>query len=103
MGVGQCFRYHMGSNLFWPYVRERGMWSLTAAICVATGLGAFFWALATRNFIWTGLWIFLLALLIVAAAWGERSFRLALLCVFHRPLLVRSFLRGVLMETLSRE
>ncbi len=103
MGVGQCFRYHMGSNLFWPYVRERGMWSLTAAMCVATGLGAFFWSLATRNFIWTGLWIFLLALLIAAAAWRKRSLRRALLSVFHRLLMIEGLLRGFLMKPLPPE
>src|SRR5207245_9741940 len=27
-GVGECIRYHMGTKLLWPYLKERGLWSL---------------------------------------------------------------------------
>jgi glycosyltransferase involved in cell wall biosynthesis len=103
MGVGQCFRYHLGSKLFWPYVRERGMWSLMAALWLAAGLGAFLWSLIARDFTWVGLWTFLLALLIAGAAWRKRSLHRAMLSVFHRFLMVEGLLRGFLMKPLPPE
>lgn len=103
MGVGQCFRYHMASKLFWPYVRERGMWSLMAALWLGAGLGAFLWSLITRDFILISLWTLLLALLIAGAAWRKRSLRRALLSVFHRLLMVEGLLRGFLMKPLPPE
>jgi glycosyltransferase involved in cell wall biosynthesis len=103
MGVGQCARYHMGSKLFWPYIRERGMWSLMAALWLAAGLGAFLWSLIARDFTWMGLWTLLLALLIAGAAWRKRSLRRAMLSVFHRFLMVEGLLRGFLMKPLPPE
>ena len=103
MGVGQCVRYHMGSKLLWPYVRERGMWSLVAALWLAAGLGAFLWFLITGGFIWMGLWTLLLALLIAGAAWRKRSLRRAILSVFHRLLMVEGLFRGFLMKPLPPE
>jgi glycosyltransferase involved in cell wall biosynthesis len=103
MGVGQCVRYHMGSKLLWPYVKERGMWSLMAALWLAVGLGAALWSLFTRHFLWMDLWTVLLALLIAGAAWRKRSLRRAMLSVFHRLLMVEGLLRGFLMKPLPPE
>jgi glycosyltransferase involved in cell wall biosynthesis len=100
MGVGQCVRYHVGSKLLLPYVRERGMWSLMATLWLATGLGAALWSLIARDFIWIGLWILVLVLLIAGAAWRKRSLRRAMLSVFHRLLMVEGLFRGFLMKPL---
>jgi len=103
MGVGQCVRYHMGSKLLWTYVRERGMWSLVAALWLTAGLASFLWSLITRDFLWMGLWALMLALLIATAAWRKRSLRRATLSVFHRLLMVEGLLRGFLMKPLPPE
>jgi glycosyltransferase involved in cell wall biosynthesis len=103
MGVGQCVRYHLGSKLLWTYVRERGMWSLMAALWLAAGFGATLWSLITRDFIWMGLWTLLLVLLIAGAAWRKRSLRRAILSLFHRLLMVEGAFRGFLMKPLPPE
>jgi glycosyltransferase involved in cell wall biosynthesis len=103
MGVGQCARYHIGSKLLWPYIRERGMWTLTAALWLAAWLGVLFWSLVTRSFVWMSLWIFLLALPVAGAAWRKRSLRRAMLSVFHRLLMVEGLLRGFLTKPLPPE
>ncbi len=103
MGVGQCVRYHLGSRLLWPYLRERGMWSLVAALWLTAGLVAFLWSLIAGDFIWMGLWTLLVALLIAGAAWRKRSLRRALLAVFHRLLMVEGLLRGFLVKPLPPE
>jgi cellulose synthase/poly-beta-1,6-N-acetylglucosamine synthase-like glycosyltransferase len=100
MGVGQCVRYHVGSKLLLPYVRERGMWSLMATLWLAAGLGAALWSLIARDFLWIGLWILALVLLIAGAAWRKRSLRRAMLSVFHRLLMVEGLFRGFLMKPL---
>lgn len=103
MGVGQCVRYHMGSKLLWPYIRERAMWSLMAALWLTAGLGALLSSLITRDFIGIGLWTFFLVLLIAGAAWRKRSLRRAMLSVFHRLLMVEGLFRGFLMKPLPPE
>jgi len=103
MGVGQCVRYHMRSKLLWPYIRERGMWSLTAALWLTAGLAAFLSSLITRNFIWVGLWTLSLVPLIAGAARRKRSLRRGLLSLFHRLLMVEGLFRGLLMKPLPPE
>jgi glycosyltransferase involved in cell wall biosynthesis len=103
MGAGQCVRYHMGSELLWPYIKERGMRSLTSALWLAVGLGACLWSLITRDFIWMGLWILLLAPLIAAAAWRKGSLRRGFLSIFHRVLMAEGLVRGLLLKPLPPE
>jgi glycosyltransferase involved in cell wall biosynthesis len=103
LGVGQCMRYHMGSKLLWPYIRERGMWSLVAALWLAVGLGATLLSLITRDLIWIALWTLLSVLLIAGASWQKRSLRRAMLSVFHRLLMVEGLFHGFLMEPLPPE
>lgn len=103
MGVGQCVRYHMGSELLWPYIRERGMWSLMAALWLAAGLGAFLWSVVTRDFLWMGLWIFLLAPLIAGAAWRKGSLGRGFVSIFHRVLMAEGLFWGLLMKPLPPE
>jgi hypothetical protein len=98
LGVGQCMRYHMGSRLLWPYIRERGMWSLMATLWLGAGLGALLSSLITRDFLWVGLWTLSLAPLIGGAAWRKRSLRRGLLSMFHRMLMVEGLFCGLLRK-----
>jgi glycosyltransferase involved in cell wall biosynthesis len=103
LGVGQCMRYHMGSRLLWPYMRERGMWSLMATLWLGAGLGALLSSLITRDFLWVGLWTLLLAPLIGGAAWRKRSLRRGLLSLFHRMLMVEGLFCGFLRKPIPPE
>src|SRR5207249_11311893 len=64
LGVGQCIRYHMGTKLLWLYLKERGLWSLTAALWLTAGLGSLLWTLITQYLIPLGLWALFCCLLL---------------------------------------
>lgn len=98
LGVGQCIRYHLRTRLLWPYVRERGSWSLLAALWLTIGLGTLTWASVTRDSIWLGLWALTLFLPFCFATIRKRSIRRALLALFHRVLMVEGLVKGFLME-----
>jgi glycosyltransferase involved in cell wall biosynthesis len=103
MGVGQCLRYHIGTPLFWPYVRERGLWSLFAVLWLAVGLAALAWSLLTRHFLWLDVFLLSLTLLIGVVTWRKRSLRRAFVGVFHRLLMVEGVIKGFLMAPSSAE
>ena len=103
LGVGQCIRYHMGTKLLWPYLKERGLWSLTAALWLAAGLGSLLWTLITQDFIPLGLWVLFCCLLLGIAAVRKRSLRRGLYTLFHRVLMAEGLLRGFLMKPLPPE
>jgi len=103
LGVGQCIRYHMGTKLLWPYLKERGLWSLTAALWLAAGLGSLLWTLITQDFIPLGLWVLFCCLLLGIAAVRKRSLRRGLYTLFHRVLMTEGLLRGFLMKPLPPE
>ncbi len=102
-GVGQCMRYHLSDKLLWPYISERGSWSLVPAFWLAAGLASFLASLLTGNLIWSGLWFGLTAFAIASAALKKRSLRRALVAAFHRLLMVEGLIRGFLMKPLSPE
>jgi glycosyltransferase involved in cell wall biosynthesis len=103
LGVGQCIRYHMGSKLLWPYLKERGLWSLTAALWLAAGFGSFLWTLIAQDFIPLDLWALFCCLLFGIAAVRKRSLRRGLYSLFHRVLMAEGLLRGFLMKPLPPE
>jgi glycosyltransferase involved in cell wall biosynthesis len=100
LGWGQCFRYHIGSKLLWPYIKERGWWSLTAALGLAAGLATVLRYLIVRDPVWFSLWILALGLLIAGATWRKRSLRRALVSMFVRLLMAEGLIRGFLMKPL---
>ncbi len=103
LGVGQCLRYHLSDELLWPYIKERGSWSLVAVFWLAAGLAGILLALLTRNVIWLTVWLGLSAFAITAAALKKRSLRRALVAAFHRLLMVEGLIRGFLMKPLPPE
>jgi glycosyltransferase involved in cell wall biosynthesis len=100
LGVGQCIRYHLGDNLFWAYLKERGMWSLTATVGLAVVLGTLLLSLITRDKLWLSSLLFALCLLVAYAAIRKRSLRRGLISIFHRLLMVEGLFRGLLMKPL---
>lgn len=103
LGAGQCMRYHLRDNLLWPYVKERGLWSLTALLWLTAGLGALLRLLISHDYTWLSSWIFVFCLIIAFAAARKRSLRRALLSVFNRLLMVEGLFRGFLMKPLPPE
>jgi glycosyltransferase involved in cell wall biosynthesis len=98
LGVGQCMRYHLRSNLLWPYIKERGSWSLIPALFLTFGLGTLLWSLITRDYAWLSAWTLALCLLLAVAAFRKRSLRRAFLSLFHRALMAEGLFKGFLMK-----
>jgi len=103
LGVGQCIRYHLRSKLLWPYVKERGSWSLMAALWLSLGLGSLLWTLISHDYFWFSAWTLALCLLIGLTALRKRSLRRALFSLFHRALMVEGLIKGFLMKPLPPE
>jgi glycosyltransferase involved in cell wall biosynthesis len=103
LGPGQSVRYHIGDQLLWPYIRERGRWSFPAALWLTAGLACFFWSLLFREPVWFSSWILASALIIVVGAWHKRSLRRALVSAFHRLLMVEGLFRGFLKKPFPLE
>ena len=103
LGWGQCLRYHIADDLLWPYIKERGCWSLAAALWLVAGLVSFLRTLTVSDPMWFISWILASAVLIAAAAWRKRSLRRALVAAFHRLLMVEGLFRGFLMKPFPPE
>jgi glycosyltransferase involved in cell wall biosynthesis len=102
LGIGQGARYHLGSKLLWPWLKER-WWGPTAALWLAAGVGTLFWCLIARDFMWLGLWALGVCLLLVCDAFRQRGLRLAFVATFSRLLMAEGFLRGFLMRPFPPE
>lgn len=102
LGIGQGARYHLGSRLMWPWIKER-WWGPTAVVSLIAGIGALFWGLILGNFTWFGLWILALCLFIGCAAYRKRNLRLALVSALSRLFMAEGFLRGFLMRPFPPE
>ena len=102
LGIGQAARCHLGTKLFWRWIKER-WWDPTAALLMAAGLGSAFLSLLTRNFMWFGFWILGLCLLIGSLTFRKRSLGSALVAAFNWLIMAEGFFRGFLMRPLPPE
>lgn len=94
LGVGQCLRFHLRDDLLWPYIKERGHWSLAALLTLLLGCLAGLRFITAGDPRWLALWCSAVALIIVATACRKRSLRAALVGTFHRLLQAEGLLRG---------
>jgi hypothetical protein len=102
LGIGQAARYHLGSKLLWPWLKER-WWGTAAVSWLGAGVATLFWSLIARDFTWLGLWALGQSLLIAVLAFRKRSLRGAFVSVFNSVLLAEGVLRGFLMRPLPPE
>jgi len=100
LGAGQNLRYHLGDDIFWPYLRERGF-GLTPILGLIIGLVALFWFLATGQFTWFGLWMMLLLLIIIVTAYRKQSLYQAIVTLVERLLIADGTIRGFLIKPLD--
>src|SRR5438874_587956 len=87
LGSGQCLRYHSADGMLWPYIRERGRWSLVPALWLVAGVASLSRYLIARDPTWFRLWVLVLVLLLTGAAFRKRSLRRALVAAFNRLLM----------------
>jgi glycosyltransferase involved in cell wall biosynthesis len=103
LGAGQCLRCHSADAMLWPYIRERGRWSLVPALWLVAGVACVSRYLIVRDATWLCLWVLALGLLLAGAAFRKRSLRRALVAAFNRLLMVEGLFRGLLMKPLPPE
>jgi glycosyltransferase involved in cell wall biosynthesis len=97
LGTGQVLRYHFGTPLFWPYLRERG-YGLAPGIGVVAILATLSWGLTA------GRWLPLMscslafAAFCVADAYRKGSAYLTMASLLKRCLILDGTVRGFLMK-----
>jgi glycosyltransferase involved in cell wall biosynthesis len=100
LGAGQNLRYHLGSELFWPYFRERGYGCIPALGLVA-GLFSFVWSFASGQWLWFSFWLGLLFLIITVDAYRKRSLYRTAASLLERTLIVDGTIRGFFLQPLD--
>jgi hypothetical protein len=95
-------RYHFGSDLLWPWMKER-WWGPVALVWAAAVLCTLFVCLMTWGSVGVGVWAAGLLLLIAFEALQKRSLRDALVASFGRLLLAEGVLKGFLMKPFPPE
>ena len=100
LGAGQNLRYHLGSDLFWPYLKERG-YGLVPALGLGAGLISLLWSIKSGQKAWFGLWSLLLACVIIGDAIRKRSLYRTIASLLERLLIVDGSIRGFLLKPLE--
>jgi len=102
LGMGQAARYHLGTKLFWTYLRER--WFGTgAAFLLASCLATILLSLIVRDVRWFVVWMVGLCLLIARGALRKRSLRAQLVSAFNWLIMAEGFFTGIMMKPIPPE
>ena len=102
VGTGQGARYHLGTKLFWSWLKER-WWGPASAVLLASGLAAMLLSLTMRDLRWFGVWALGLCLLIACVALRKRSLRASLVAAFNWLVMAEGFYKGIMMKPLPPE
>jgi glycosyltransferase involved in cell wall biosynthesis len=100
LGYGQNMRYHLGSDLFWSYLRERG-YACIPALGLAVGVASFAISAVTGRWLWFGGWCLLLFLALVAIAIRKRSLYGTLQILIRVLFIIQGTIRGFLLKPLD--
>jgi len=96
LGMGQSMRYHLGTDLFWPYVKERG-YGCAPAIAATIGSILVLILVFTGRGLWAGLCLLGLVSAIVAGALRRRSLYALFYSIVHRLMIADGTVRGSLI------
>ena len=102
LGAGQNLRYHLGSDHFLPYLKERGFGLAPAAALIA-GLVCLIISLRTRSLAWFGLWLLAFAAVIALDTVRKRSLYRAIYSLVLRFAIMDGTIQGFLMQPLTAE
>jgi glycosyltransferase involved in cell wall biosynthesis len=102
LGMGQSMRHHLGSDLLWPYIRERG-WGLAPGMALLAGLGGLGAGIAAGRWRPLGLWTALTTSTIAVHAVRRRSVTDTAFSLVQRLCLVDGTVRGFLADPLPPE
>lgn len=93
LGAGQCIRLHVGDDLLWPYVRQRGYGLAPGIVLVLGALAA-----RARRRSWLPLWLAVVVGLLALDARRKGSVQAMLFSVLQRLFILDGTLRGFMMR-----
>jgi glycosyltransferase involved in cell wall biosynthesis len=102
VGAGQVLRYHFGTRLWWPYVKERGF-AFVPAFALIAGLLSLVWAAWTRDWSWFGYWCLMLIVVVVGDAIRKRSVHRTIVSLVKRLFTIEGTVIGLRMKALAPE
>jgi glycosyltransferase involved in cell wall biosynthesis len=100
LGGGQAIRYHLGSEVFWPYFKERGYGCLPILGLMA-GLISFLGSFKSGQWVWFSLWLLMLAGVIVGYIYRKRSLYWAVYGLLERTFFADGTVRGFVLKPLN--
>ncbi|MCP4373617.1 MAG: hypothetical protein GY797_36765, partial [Deltaproteobacteria bacterium] len=100
LGAGQSIRYHLGSEILWAYIKERGF-GLIPALGLGLGLVALLWAVFFGKRFWLYIWILSVIGTFVGDAYRKQSFYQALSSFLKRIFIADGTIRGFLLKPLN--
>jgi glycosyltransferase involved in cell wall biosynthesis len=100
LGPGQNLRYHMGGELFWSYLRERG-YGIVPILALTIGLITFLWSFWFGQEICFNLWLLMLVVIIVIDAYRKHSLYGTIASLLERALTVDGTIRGFFLKPLD--
>jgi len=101
LGAGQNLRYHLGKDVLWPYIKERGfgLISVTAILII---LLSFLWASwIGRTKLWTLVVAPLFGLFVAVDALRKRSLYQAISSLLKQTFILDGTIRGFLLTPLD--
>lgn len=100
LGMGQSMRYHLGTELFWQYIKERG-YGCMPLLGLTTGLILFLWSLISHQWMWVGSWFLLFSILVIGDACRKQSFYRTIYSLLQRLFVIEGTVRGFFLTPLD--
>jgi glycosyltransferase involved in cell wall biosynthesis len=97
LGAGQNLRFHLGTDVFWPYYKERA-YGILPGLGFLAGLFSLLLSISTGQGIWFGLWLLMLAMIILGDAIRKRSLYKTLSSLLERLFILDGTIRGFLLK-----
>ncbi len=102
LGAGQNLRYHLGTDVFWPYYKERA-YGIIPGLGLFAGLLGFLWSMSTGQKIWFRLWLLAFFALIVGDTVRKRSLYKTVASLLERMFILDGTIRGFLLKPMKSE
>jgi glycosyltransferase involved in cell wall biosynthesis len=99
LGAGQNIRYHLGQELLWPYLKERG-YGCVPGLGVVAACVSLLWSIRTVNWVWFRSFTLLLFIALVGDAYRKGSVNRTMYSLLQRMLILDGTVRGFFMKPL---
>jgi glycosyltransferase involved in cell wall biosynthesis len=100
LGMGQSIRYHLGDDLFWFYLRERGFGCTPALVLVAGGTSLVY-ALVARQWLFLMLWLLVVLMGLAGITLRKRSLYKTVYTLVQRLLVLDGTTRGFFIRPMD--